>query len=223
MLEILAKCPLFRGIQEAELAVLLERINHQVRQFRGGELLAQAGDEVDKAMILLQGRVQGEMVDFTGNILKIEEMDPPQMIAAAFIFGPQSRFPVFLSAKMDGKMLIFNKKGFVSLLAADQRVMVNFLGIISAKAQFLTGKITFLSLRTIREKIAFYLLQHLKSGTGTEVRIRQTQTSLADLFGVARPSLTRAILGMEQEGIMTWTKEKVIIHDIKRLNLVLGR
>ena len=94
----------------------------------------------------MEGRLQGEMVDFSGNSLKIEELDPPQMVAAAFLFGPQSKFPVFLSAKTDGKMLIILKKEFTSMLSLEPRVMVNYMNIVSAKAQFLSGKITFLSL-----------------------------------------------------------------------------
>jgi CRP-like cAMP-binding protein len=163
------------------------------------------------------------MVDFSGNSLKIEELDPPQMVAAAFLYGPQSKFPVFLSAKTDGEMLIVHKREFTSMLSLEPRVMVNYINIVSGKAQFLSGKITFLSLKTIKEKIAYYLLQRLKSGVDNFVKMDQTQTNLADLFGVARPSLTRTILEMEKQGILSWSRESVSIHDHGKLKNILGR
>lgn len=206
-----------------ELDALLQNVNHQIRQFRSGELLAQAGEDVDKAILLLQGRLQGEMVDFAGNSLKIEELDPPQMVAAAFLFGPQNKFPVFLSAKTEGRIMVILKKDFTRMLSLEPRVMVNYINIVSAKAQFLSGKISFLSLKTIREKIAFYLLQRVKQSQNMQVTIDQTQTALADHFGVTRPSLTRSVLEMEKEGILEWTRDKVIIKDIKMLNQILGR
>jgi CRP/FNR family transcriptional regulator, dissimilatory nitrate respiration regulator len=223
MYQILLNSPLFRGLTSCELDALMQNINHQIRQFRSGELLAQAGEDVDKAILLLQGRLQGEMVDFAGNSLKIEELDPPQMVAAAFLFGPQNKFPVFLSAKTEGRIMVILKKDFTRMLSLEPRVMVNYLNIVSAKAQFLSGKITFLSLKTIREKIAFYLLQRAKQSPNMQVDIDQTQTALADLFGVTRPSLTRSVLEMEKQGILEWSKEKVYIRDLKMLNQILGR
>ena len=223
MYRILFNSPLFRGLTMDELDSLFLKVNHQIKQFRSGELLAQAGEDVDKAILLMQGRLQGEMVDFGGNSLKIEELDPPQMIAAAFLFGPQNKFPVFLSAKTDGKILVVQKKDFTSMLSLEPRVMINYINIVSGKAQFLSGKITFLSLKTIKEKIAYYLLQRIKKAESKLVPIDQTQTALAELFGVTRPSLTRTVLEMENQGILTWSRENVKILDLNQLNHILDR
>ena len=223
MYRILLNSPLFKGISEDEINKLFQKVNHQIKHFRSGELLAQAGDVVDQALLLMEGRLQGEMVDFGGNSLKIEELDPPQMVAAAFLFGHQCKFPVFLSAKTEGKLLLIAKRDFANMLSLESRVMVNYLDIVSGKAQFLTGKITFLSLKTIKEKIAHYLLQQMKSGQKIKVKINQSQTNLADLFGVTRPSLTRTILEMEKQNILTWSRDQVEIHDLKKLNQILGK
>ncbi len=223
MYRIFLNSPLFRGLTMEELDELFQSVNHQIKQFRNGELLAMAGEDVDKAFLLMQGRLQGEMVDFSGNSLKIEELDPPQMVAAAFLYGPQNKFPVFLSAKSDGRILVIQKKEFTGMLSMEPRVMVNYINIVSGKAQFLSGKITFLSLKTIREKIAYFLLQRMKSGMNNTINIDQTQTNLADLFGVTRPSLTRTILEMEKQGILTWSRESILINNMKKLNTILGR
>ena len=223
MFQNLVNSPLFKGLSSEEVDGLFLPLKYQVKHFRSGEMLAQAGEEVDKAMLLLEGRLQGEMVDFAGNSLKIEEMDPPQMVAAAFLFGPASTFPVFLSAKSDGKILILPKKEFTTMLCLEPRVMVNYLNIVSGKAQFLTGKITFLSLKTIREKVAYYLMQRMRNGENGVVSMDVTQTSLADLFGVTRPSLTRTILDMEKQGILAWSRDSVTILSYNTLNEILGR
>ena len=220
---ILLNSPLFRGLTTDELSLLFSQVKHQVRHFNAGELLAQAGDPVEKAMILMEGRLQGEMIDFAGNSLKIEELDPPQMVAAAFLFGPKGISPVFLSAKTDGKILVIQKKDFTGMLSFEPRVMVNYINIVSGKAQFLSGKITFLSLKTIKEKIAYFIMQRMKNSGNGHVPIDQTQTNLADLFGVTRPSLSRTILEMEKQYIFTWSRDQIVIKDQKKLNSILGR
>ena len=222
MFEILKLSPLFSGLDIQEINLLINKIFYQIRQFSNSDVLAFSGERVERAMILLEGKLQGEMVDFAGNSLKIEEIEPPQMVAPAFLYGPQSFFPVNLSALSDGKLLIILKNDFTQLLSYDLRVLNNYLNIVSGKAQFLSRKITFLSFKTIREKIAYYLLNHYNSGT-MHVFLNQSQKGLAEIFGVARPSLARTISEMEDEKIIRWERTQVVILDLQLLRSILGR
>jgi len=222
MFESLAGSSLFRGLEIEEINRLIKNRSHQIKQFSNHEVLAYAGEKVEKAMILLEGKLQGEMIDFGGNSLKIEEIEPPQMVAAAFLYGPQSIFPVNLSAISEGKMLIIYKKEFTQLLTDNQLVLSNYLNIVSGKAQFLSQKITFLSYKTIKEKVAFYLLQN--NNTGNQIVIlNQSQKGLAETLGVARPSLARTISEMQTDQLIHWERNKVVILDLKSLREILGR
>ena len=222
MFEALKDSFLFRGLEISEINSLIDSIPYQIKQFSGKEVLAYSGDSVGKAMILLEGKLQGEMVDFAGNSLKIEELEPPQMVAAAFLYGPHSVFPVNLSAVSDGRILIIYKKDFTQLLAADQRVLNNYLNVVSGRAQFLSQKITFLSFKTIREKIAHFLLLQYKTGQAA-IPLNQSQKGLAEMFGVARPSLARTISEMETEQLISWERNQVMIINIKSLQAILGK
>ena len=88
--------------------------------------------------------------------------------------------------------------------------------MISNRSQFLSEKIKFLNFKTIRGKLAQYILQ--TAGTGkSEIKLEMTQNDLAEYFGVARPSIARVIGEMENEGIII-TKGKILkILDKKRL------
>jgi len=222
MFETLKVSPLFKGLETEEINSLINSSSHQIKQFSNKEVLAYAGEKVEKAIILLEGKLQGEMIDFAGNSLKIEEMEPPQMVASAFLYGPQSVFPVNLSAVSEGKILIIYKNDFTQLLSADQRVLSNYLNIVSGKAQFLSRKITFLSFKTIKEKIAYYLLQNFKTGNQVVI-INQSQKGLAEMLGVARPSLARTISEMESDQLIKWERNQVEIVDLKSLQAILGR
>ena len=222
MLQVLEKSPLFKGLEIEDIKNLVQKTLHHVKQFSNKEVIAFSGDKVEKAMILLSGKLQGEMLDFSGNRLKIEEIEPPQMVAAAFLYGPHSTFPVNLSALSDGKLLVIFKKDFTLMLSKEPLVLNNYLNIISGKAQFLSQKITFLSFKTIREKIAFFLLQRLKKESSL-VNIDQSQTEVAGLMGVARPSLARTISEMESDGIIKWERNQVEVLNASVLNSILGR
>jgi len=222
MFSALNESPLFKGMEYNEMDKLVQNTLHQVKQFSNKEVIAFSGERVEKAMLLLEGKLQGEMLDFSGNRLKIEEIEPPQMVAAAFLYGSQSVFPVNLSALSDGSLLIIFKKDFTQMLSKEPRVLNNYLNIVSGKAQFLSQKITFLSFKTIKEKIAFFLLQRLKNDSSM-VKIDQNQTEMAGLMGVARPSLARTIGEMESDGVIKWERNQIFVLNQKGLNLILGR
>lgn len=222
MFEVLKVSPLFRGLDVEEIISLINNTLHKIKHFSDKEVLAYSNESVEKAMILLEGKLQGEMIDYAGNSLKIEEIEPPKMVAAAFLYGPQSIFPVNLSALSEGKMLVFSKKDFTQMLSAEQRVLINYLNIISGKAQFLSEKITFLSFKTIKEKIAYYLFHNLKSGSQVVI-MNQSQKGLAEILGVARPSLARTISEMEAGQIIRWERNQVMILNLKSLQAILGK
>lgn len=217
---ILEKSLLFNGLKSSEIEYLLDKIPHSIKRFRKNELLAVSGDNVNGAMILIEGNLHGEMLDFSGNSLKIEELSPPQMVAAAFLYGKKSLFPVNLSALSDGKLLFIPKSDFTHMLARNPKVLNNYLNIVSNKAQFLSRKINFLNFKTIREKVAFFLLQNHSPDLKT-IYIKQNQTTLAELFGVARPSLARTIGEMQREGIFVWKKREVEITNLPLLKKTL--
>jgi CRP-like cAMP-binding protein len=87
--------------------------------------------------------------------------------------------------------------------------------MISNRSQFLSDKIKFLNFKTIKGKLAQLILQN--AGSRSSIRFEMTQNELADYFGVARPSVARALADMEEEGFIIATGKNVEITDINGL------
>jgi CRP-like cAMP-binding protein len=202
------ECPVLKGLDSNELKHILSKVNYQVKSYAKDELVASQGDEVKYLMILLAGSVRGEMTDFSGRIIKIEDIHSPRPIASAFVFGKENRFPVDVIANDEVRTLVIFKDELLKLLTISSVIQKNYLDLISTKAQFLSRKIKFLSFKSIKGKIAHYILQ-LRPGPDGLIRFPATQQSMASLFGVARPSVARAIKDMEDEGIIR-TRSKLV-------------
>jgi CRP-like cAMP-binding protein len=177
------------------------------------------GDKVSSLMIVIRGLTKGEMVDFSGRIIKIEEIPAPGALAAAFIFGKKNTFPVNVIAMTDVEILIIEKNEFLKLLIKNERILANFLEMISTRSQFLSEKIKFLSFKTIKGKLAQYFLQRTGNSSGSFV-LDVTQNDLADYFGVARPSIARALGEMEKDGIITAKGRHITIKDGEKLSML---
>jgi len=221
ILSILSGCPLFLGLNERELFDLLSRSSCRIRIFSRGDLVAQAGEEVFFLHIMIQGSVKGEMDDYAGKVIKIEDIYPPRPLAPAFLFGNQNRYPVNITASDDVKMLSISRDEFLKMMQTNERILRNFVNNVSSRGQFLSNKIKFLSFTSIKGKLAQYLLD-LAAKTGSDQIIMPlSQSRLAELFGVARPSVGRAISEMNHDGIIHTVGKQVVLLDKTKLSNLL--
>jgi CRP-like cAMP-binding protein len=217
---LLSLCPVFRGISEAEAERLLSDIHFQIKRYNKDEVIVLAGEQVKDLLIVLSGTVRGEMIDYSGKTVKIEDIEAPKPLAAAFLFGKENRFPVTVTANAEAKILAIPVPEFLKILQMNTQVLRNYLNSISSRAQFLSQKLNFLSFKTIREKVVHYLLQQ----TGDRFHsfeLKNTQQQLADLFGVTRPSLARVLGEMQSEGLIRIEKKTITLLDKSALNQLL--
>ena len=221
MYNIISNSPFFRGLNPQEVESILKKISHSVKSFSKGQTIAQRDEEVKNLCIVVSGSVKGEMVDFSGKILKIEEMNAPHPIAHAFLFGERNRYPVDVIAIEDCQILFIPKPEVVRMLQHSDVILKNYLNAISNRAQFLSNKLWFLSFRTIKEKVAHYLLNLARSESKTTIILPKTHQELAEFFGVTRPSLARDFAEMQDEGIITVDRREVnIVNKSKLLEMI---
>jgi len=209
--EILAKCSLFKDLNTNEISKYFEQINYQKKSYEKDQVLVHADTEVTNLLILLEGTVRGEMMDYSGKTIKIEDIEAPNLLAPAFMFGNNNRFPVTIIANNKCCILSISKNSFVNLLQMNEQILTNFLNNISNRAQFLSNKLRFMTFQTIKGKIAHFLLQLSKKSGRDEFMLPKSQNELAEMFGVARPSLGRAIRELNNDGIISAEGKKVRI------------
>jgi CRP/FNR family transcriptional regulator, dissimilatory nitrate respiration regulator len=213
---LLSESPLFRGLTPSSVETILNSVPYRVKKFLAGAMISQSGETVTSLILVINGIVKGEMVDFAGRVIKIEDIPAPGALASAFIFGRKNRYPVNVIAVSDGELLSVDKPDFLKLLMTNDVILANFLDMISNRSQFLSEKIKFLNFKTIKGKLAHYILQNIGTD-GISVTLTMTQVELADYFGVARPSVARALGDMEDDGLIEARGKNIRIIDRKRL------
>ena len=219
-LRLINRCPVFQGIHENDIEELLGKIHYQIKNFKKGEIVAISGETVQNLYILLSGSVKGEMIDYSGRTIKIEDVEAPKPLASAFLFGKENKFPVTVTAHVDLKILAVPVSEFLKILQLNTQVLKNYLNSISTRTQFLSQKLHFLNFKTIREKVAHFLLAHAGDQFHS-IELKNTQQQLADLFGVTRPSLARVFSEMQKEGLIKIERKTVTLLNKLQLNKLL--
>jgi CRP-like cAMP-binding protein len=217
MITQIKTCYLFKGVSEEEIGVILKKYHYRLKSFEKEEYAVYAEDICNDLPLLFAGSVRGEMNDPSGKMVKIEDILAPAVLASAFIFGPENKYPVDVIANETSQILFFPKDTIIKIFRDYPEVLKNFLDDISNRAQFLTKKIRFLTFKTIREKLAHYLIGLTIQQENNLVIIPVTQIKLAEIFGVARPSLSRALAELEKDGYIEIVRNQITIKNRSKL------
>ena len=190
MIEILKETVVFNGIDEKTIKNILEKNKYEIKKYSPNESIAFRGDEVRGLYIILKGTLTTEMLTEEGNVIKIEELVPIDVIASAFVFGKKNSFPVDLNAKDEAEILFIERKEFLKILFSKEKILENFLNEVSNKTQLLTSKIwNSFNNKTIKKKFCDYVKKNQKNNLFSI----QNLGALAEYFGVERPSLSRVL------------------------------
>ena len=190
MIKTLKETVVFNNIDEDIIKDILEKTKYEIKKYSLDEPIAFRGDEVKGLYIILKGTLITEMLTEEGNIIKIEELVPSDVIASAFIFGKNNSFPVDLTVKDEAEIFFVKRKEFLKLLFSEEKILENFLNEISNKTQLLTSKIwNSFNNKTIKKKFCDFVKRNQKNN----LFFIQNLGALAEFFGVERPSLSRVL------------------------------
>ena len=211
MIPALVNNPLFRGITPERLFADLEEISFHTRSYKKGEILAQQGAVCNRLVILTKGSVRGEMIDYSGRLIKVEDIAAPRAIAPLFLFGEENLYPVEVTANEPTEVIELPKSSVLSLFRKNEQFLENYMNLSANYARTLSDKLFFMSFKTIRQKLASYLLRLYKQQQQTHITLDRSQQELSDYFGVSRPSLARELAHMQEDGLLIADRKHITI------------
>lgn len=211
MIPALTNNPLFRGITPERLSADLEAISFHARSYKKGEILARQGDVCNRLIILTKGSVRGEMNDYSGRLVKVEDIASPRALAPLFLFGEENRFPVEVTANEPTEVIELPKSSVLNLFRKNEQFLENYMNLSANYARTLSDKLFFMSFKTIRQKLASYLLRLHKQQQQLHITLDRSQQELSDYFGVSRPSLARELAHMQEDGLLIAERKHITI------------
>lgn len=216
----LAACPVCSKLNIDDEEAFLDNLKCTINTYQKDDLIIRQGDVCDALYMLTSGSVKTEMITENGNILGIEIIKAPRPLAPAFVFSDNNRFPVDVTALEEIEIMKIPKAEIMRLMTTNPDFMSSFMTHNANRTQFLTNRLQLLSIKTIKGKLAHFLLEN-SPGEGKLFEINRNQTELADFFGVARPSLARSLAEMVQERLISINKKEYIVLNSKGLRELL--
>jgi CRP-like cAMP-binding protein len=216
----LKKLDLFSEFNNKDIEALFENLSFSVIHYSKGEVIKQMGDEYEELLILVTGEITSEMQDANGKSMEVETLNAPEIIASGVLFSNEYNLPVDIISNEDSTIVSIPKKSVLKLCQENDKFLTSLFHDMGNRICFLANRMYSLTMKTIKEKIALFLLE--KSRGKKSFKLEMTKEEISRLFGVARPSLSRAFQEMIQSGFIDQKGKTIILKDLQTLKNLSG-
>ncbi len=219
--EQLLKCPLFSSFTHDELEKVLTRDLFRIESYTKGQIIRHQGTQYDDLLVLIEGKVSARFHEYSGKTMLVETLSAPDPLAAAVLFSDVNYLPVTTEADNDVRIVAIRRKGVLTLFQKNAGMLQKFLREMGSKVIFLAEKVRLAGMANLRQKIADYLLRMRDQYSRNEFSIPYSREKMAELLSVARPSLSRELSRMAEEGLIAIDGRHVRILDPEELQNIL--
>lgn len=199
-INIIHKVPLFRGMTDEFKKGLLDRLEYTVSPIKKGEIVIRQDTVCNHMHILLQGNLEVNIVDVSGNNVKVENIVAPWAFATPHLFNDNNIFPATFTVVEDGILMRATKESVFRLISSEPELLKNFLRLTGNCNACTVSRLRILSYKSIRSRFIYYLFEHKVDSNSSVMEHNQTQ--LAEYMGVTRPALANEIKKMVDEGLI---------------------
>ena len=100
-----------------------------------------------------------------------------------------------------------NKNDVLKICSNEEKVLENFVSLLSNKVFILNSKIKSISFKSIRQKVINYILNEVKEQKSSSIILKNTKEEIAALLGVPRPSLSRELINLRDMNYIEFNRK----------------
>lgn len=198
-------CPLFSGMTVEEAQRCLACSGATEERHAKGALVFCETDRPRCLYVLLEGAVCVCRDGAEGRRAVFDRMQKPgDIFGEVYVFIEQKNYACCVQTETAVRLLSIPGRFFYATCEKNcvqhARLIRNMLTIFARKAFFLTRRVSLLSSGSLRRKVAALLLERCTPDGRLERDMNREQ--MADFLGVTRPSLSRELAAMRDEGLL---------------------
>lgn len=216
-LDNLSKTILFKDVDKFKINILLESVSYNIINYEKNHLIAIEGDDCSKLGIILSGNIEIHKPFPSGKIVTINNFQAGNVFGEALVFSGSHTYPATIISSTNSEIMYIDKTHIINLMKSDETILNNFVSVLSNRILMLNDRITNLTYDTLRKKIANIILTEYKKQNTAYLVLPFCRKKMAELLNIPRPSLSRELMKMKDDGIIDYHKNKLKIINLDLL------
>lgn len=219
-LSMISKTPLFKGLTTGDIGTLLKELGASRKSYIKGNFVFYGGDEVHHLGIVLSGQLHIIQEDYWGNRNIVALIKAGNMFGEAFacLSGVSSTVSAIVADKAEILFIDVHKllQSGTTLTRPQEILSLNLLGVLAQQNLILTEKIRYISQRSTRQKLLFFLSDEARNNGAAAFTISFNRQELADYLSVDRSAMSAELGKMKKDGLLTYEKNHFILKNTSR-------
>jgi len=216
MYDTLLELPLFQGLGQNDVTNIIEKVKMHFSKHKGGEQIIQQGEDCNKLIFLLKGELQSSTNDKNNLFTWSEIINTPSLIEPQSLFGMYTQYNSSYITISDIHLISIDKRFVISELNNYEIFRLNYLNILSSRAQTLYNKLWTNKSSTVIDKIIEFFILHAEKMDGRKV-LKIKMEDLAALLDDTRLNVSRALNELQEANLVLLRRKEIEIPELSSL------
>ncbi|MEE8377584.1 MAG: Crp/Fnr family transcriptional regulator [Candidatus Aminicenantaceae bacterium] len=188
----------------------------RIQAFGKDEILFNAGDSANGFYYVQSGEVRIFRMDYQGKEVEVVRLNPGDFFGEAVVFVAD-KFPAFAQAVMNTKTLFFSKNTIFQHIDKDPSIARFFISLLARKCIVLNKRIETLELRTVRQRLAQFILSQYQEQKSEVIVLNMKKVELARSIGTISETLSRCLKQMQEDNLIEVHGREIRVKDSVKL------
>ena len=144
-----------------------------------------------------------------------------KILSKSVLFSDINLYPATVISASSSKIMFISKDNFIKYCTSHKDFLERFLNDLTNKIFVLNKSITNLTFNSIRQKICNFLITEYKLQKSYNIKLKMTKEKIAESLGITRPSLSRELINMKDEGLIDYSRNYIKILDLEEIEDIL--
>lgn len=202
---------LFKGVSYDDIEKIFSYVKYSEISYNKGQILFQEGDICENIGIIEEGLIQLERIYSSGKSIVLAKLSEGDVFGEALVISSKSLYPATIIAKSDCKIVFINRKEILKLCSKNEKILENFITLLSDKVIMLNKKVKSTSLKSVKHKVIDYILEKRNISTSNIIKLNESKEDIATYLGIPRPSLSRELIKLRDGQLIDFDRSTITI------------
>lgn len=216
MFDTLLQLPLFQGLAQEDFTNILGKVKLNFTKHKAGEVIVKANEVCNKLIFVLKGEILSSTTSADASYSFSEYFQAPFLIEPQSLFGMNTSYVATYTTQTEANTVSINKAFVMNELFKYDIFRLNYMNIVSNRAQNLNNRIWIKTADSLEKQIGNFILAHIDRPIGRKI-LKIKMEELAQIVNDTRMGVSKALNSMQEKGVIELHRGEILIPDAEKL------
>lgn len=215
MFDTLLQLPLFQGLAQEDFTNILGKVKLNFTKHKAGEVIVKANEVCNKLIFVLKGEILSSTTSADASYSFSEYFQAPFLIEPQSLFGMNTSYVATYTTQTEANTVSINKAFVMNELFKYDIFRLNYMNIVSNRAQNLNNRIWMKTADGLEKQIGNFILTHIDRPIGRKI-LKIKMEELAQIVNDTRMGVSKALNSMQEKGVIELHRGEILIPDAEK-------